>query len=206
MSFNFLFVSAIIMQASTVSGFSHPNQAFCHIAETRTVSPYQKNTALFASSDADTPFNFDFGEFLKNIFGDDESASKTPAISTSEVKALFGLWNDALVALDPDAIAKRYASTTILLPTVSDLPRSDYEGIRTYFVEFCKRKPSGEILESTIIQGDDYCMDAGIYEFTMGTTGDKVKARYTFVYTYEEGEWKIAHHHSSVMPEALLAK
>ena len=37
-----------------------------------------------------------------------------------------------------------------------------------------------------------------------GATGDKVKARYTYVYTYEEGEWKIAHHHSSVMPEAFL--
>ena len=26
-----------------------------------------------------------------------------------------------------------------------------------------------------------------------------------FLYTYEDGEWKIAHHHSSVMPEGMLA-
>ena len=38
----------------------------------------------------------------------------------------------------------------------------------------------------------------------MGATGDKVKARYTYVYQFEDGEWKIAHHHSSVMPEAFL--
>lgn len=65
-------------------------------------------------------------------------------------------------------------------------------------------QPQGVILESNVIQGEDMVMDAGVYEFTMGATGDKVKARYTYVYTFEDGEWKIAHHHSSVMPEAFL--
>jgi hypothetical protein len=40
----------------------------------------------------------------------------------------------------------------------------------------------------------------------MGATGDKVKARYSFVYTLENGEWKIAHHHSSQMPEEIVRK
>merc|ERR1712176_294021 len=48
--------------------------------------------------------------------------------------------------------------------------------------------------------------DAGIYEFTMGIDGSKVKARYSFIYVYEDGQWKISHHHSSVMPEAFLGK
>jgi ketosteroid isomerase-like protein len=38
----------------------------------------------------------------------------------------------------------------------------------------------------------------------MGNDGSKVKARYSFIYIYEDDEWKIAHHHSSVMPEAFL--
>jgi hypothetical protein len=52
--------------------------------------------------------------------------------------------------------------------------------------------------------GSNICQDVGIYEFTMGATGDKVKGRYSFVYTWEDGQWKILHHHSSVMPEAFL--
>jgi hypothetical protein len=38
----------------------------------------------------------------------------------------------------------------------------------------------------------------------MGADGSKVKARYSFVYVYEDGEWKISHHHSSIMPESVL--
>jgi len=130
--------------------------------------------------------------------------SKQPAITDAEVTGLFSLWNDALATLDPETVAKRYASKCVLLPTVSDTPRTDYAGLVDYFTDFLQKKPQGVILESNPFIGDDYCMDAGIYEFTMGATGDKVKARYTYVYTHENGEWKIAHHHSSVMPEAFL--
>ncbi len=54
------------------------------------------------------------------------------------------------------------------------------------------------------ILSKDWCQDVGIYEFTMGATGDRVKGRYSFVYVWEDGQWKISHHHSSVMPEAFL--
>ena len=61
------------------------------------------------------------------------------------------------------------------------------------------------ILERYPLVGDIWCKDVGIYEFTMGDDGSKVKARYSFVYVYEDGEWKISHYHYSVMPEGLLA-
>ena len=131
-------------------------------------------------------------------------ASKPEPITDAEARSLFHLWNDALATSDPDAVAKRYAKNACLLPTVSDVPRVDYDGIRHYFVEFLKKKPQGKILESYVTTGDNWCQDNGIYEFTMGATGDKVKARYSFVYVYEEGQWKISHHHSSVLPEAFL--
>jgi len=130
--------------------------------------------------------------------------TKPQPITEEEVKNLFYLWNSALATEDPDAVAKRYASKAVLLPTVSDVPRTDYELIKDYFVSFLKKKPQGEILESNVTVGHNWCQDAGIYEFTMGATGDKVKGRYSFVYVWEDGQWKISHHHSSVMPEAFL--
>jgi uncharacterized protein (TIGR02246 family) len=133
------------------------------------------------------------------------SFSTVPTMTDDQVRGLFHLWNDALATLDAETVAKRYASKSILLPTVSDTPRTDYEGIKSYFTDFCLKMPQGVITESTVIKGDDWCMDAGVYEFTLGATGDKVLARYSFVYQYEDDEWKIAHHHSSMMPEAFLA-
>ena len=130
--------------------------------------------------------------------------TKPQAITEEEVKNLFQLWNSALATLDPDAVARRYAKKAVLLPTVSDVPRTDYALIKHYFEDFLKKKPQGEILESNVVIGHDWCQDAGIYEFTMGATGDKVKGRYSFVYVWEDGQWKISHHHSSVMPEPIL--
>ena len=131
-------------------------------------------------------------------------ASKPKDITEAEVKNLFQLWNSALATLDSDAVAKRYDKKAVLLPTVSDIARTDYDSIKHYFDDFLKKKPQGQILESHVNIGSNICQDVGVYEFTMGSTGDKVKGRYSFVYTWEDGQWKILHHHSSVMPEAFL--
>ncbi|KAL7525596.1 hypothetical protein ACHAWF_001433, partial [Thalassiosira exigua] len=127
-------------------------------------------------------------------------------ITEEDVRGLFSLWNDALATLDPKKVAARYAKKGVLLPTVSDTPRSDFTSIEDYFVNFLKNKPQGEILESHVTIGHNTCSDVGIYEFTMGATGAKVKGRYSFVYVFEDGEWKIDHHHSSVMPEGTMAQ
>merc|ERR1712032_918443 len=132
-----------------------------------------------------------------------EGVLPTP-ITKDEVRDLFQLWNGALATLDSSKVAARYSKEAVLLPTVSDVPRTNNALITDYFVGFLKKKPQGEILESSVTIGHNWCQDAGLYEFTMGVTGDKVKGRYSFIYVWEDGEWKISHHHSSVMPEAFL--
>ena len=66
-------------------------------------------------------------------------------ITEKEVRGLFNLWNDALATLDPKKVANRYASKGVLLPTVSDVPRTDYPGIEDYFTNFLKLKPQGKV-------------------------------------------------------------
>jgi len=130
-----------------------------------------------------------------------EEIAMGKTITEDEVRGLFSLWNNALATLDPKQVAKRYAKNGVLLPTVSDTPRTDFSSIEDYFVNFLKLKPQGEILESHVTIGKNTCSDVGIYEFSMGATGKKVKGRYSFVYVWEDGQWKINHHHSSIMPE-----
>merc|ERR1711997_1276177 len=137
--------------------------------------------------------------------GSTMEASAAPAISEQEVKDLFHLWNNALETGDPKKVAARYAKNAVLLPTVSDEPRTTPEGIENYFVDFLKKKPQGIVTQANILIKDGICQDAGVYDFTMGIDGSKVTARYSFNYVFEDGEWKISHHHSSAMPEGLLA-
>ena len=125
-------------------------------------------------------------------------------ISEDEVRALFSLWNSALATGDSRIVASRYTASPVLLPTVSDTPRTDFDSVKDYFDAFLLKEPQGEILEGHINIGEGWASDTGIYEFTMGTTGDKIKGRYTYLYVQEDGIWKIQHHHSSVMPEQYV--
>ena len=82
-------------------------------------------------------------------------------ITKAEVRNLFNLWNDALQTGDPSIVAKRYSKDGVLLPTLSDRPRTDFEGIRDYFVHFLEKKPVGKILEGEIFIGNNWAQDAG---------------------------------------------
>ena len=126
-------------------------------------------------------------------------------ITKAEVRALFDLWNSALATGDSRIVAKRYTESCSLLPTVSDTPRTDYDSVKDYFDAFLKKEPQGKIIEGFIKIGDngDWASDTGIYEFTMGVDGSKVRGRYSYIYVIEDGVWKIQHHHSSVMPEEI---
>jgi hypothetical protein len=53
----------------------------------------------------------------------------------------------------------------------------------------------------TIELGCNSAVDAGLYTFTFGTTGARVKARYTYTYKWDGRQWLITSHHSSAMPE-----
>jgi uncharacterized protein (TIGR02246 family) len=127
-------------------------------------------------------------------------------IDDDEIRSLFHKWNDALATLNSTVVANRHGKSAILHPSASDNVRKNITSIKEYYDVFLKLKPQAVILDSFVSRGDRYCFDVGTYQFTMRATGDKVNARYTFVYVYEDDEWKIMHHHSSVMPGDVTAK
>ncbi|NDB25998.1 MAG: DUF4440 domain-containing protein, partial [Gammaproteobacteria bacterium] len=108
----------------------------------------------------------------------------------------------ALATGQPDKVVARYAPTSILLPTVSNVPRLTPESRRDYFEMFLKSKPQG-VIDSRLIQlGCNSAIDAGIYTFTFGD-GRKVQARFTYTYGWDGKQWLITSHHSSAMPEPV---
>ncbi|GAA0746258.1 SgcJ/EcaC family oxidoreductase [Ideonella azotifigens] len=124
------------------------------------------------------------------------------ATSEQQVAALFDRWNASLRTLDPDKVVANYAPDGVLLPTVSNEPRTSPAEIRDYFVKFLKSEPQGTIDKRLIRIGCNVAQDVGTYTFQF-KDGQTVKARYTYVYEWENGQWLIAHHHSSAMPEPV---
>jgi uncharacterized protein (TIGR02246 family) len=123
------------------------------------------------------------------------------ATSEQEIAALFDRWNRSLQTGDPHKVAANYAERSILLPTVSNKPRLTPAEKEDYFHHFLENKPVGKIDSRSIEMGCNTAVDAGLYTFTFGTTGARVKARYTYTYRWDGKQWLITSHHSSAMPE-----
>jgi uncharacterized protein (TIGR02246 family) len=121
--------------------------------------------------------------------------------------AWFDQWNLALASLNPDRVAQHYWQDAVLLPTLSNTPRTTPAMVREYFVHFLEQHPRGRIDTRTLHMGCNVAIDMGTYTFALldgDGHGSEVAGRYTFVYEYRGGAWKILHHHSSVMPELAV--
>ena len=132
----------------------------------------------------------------------DERCKET---SQQEIQALFARWNQSLQTGDPQAVVANYAVRSILLPTLSNRPRTTQEGKVQYFEGFLRDRPRGTINLSFVVLGCNSAVDAGIYTFKFEATGKEIEARYSYSYTYfwESETWLITSHHSSEMPEAV---
>jgi uncharacterized protein (TIGR02246 family) len=131
------------------------------------------------------------------------------ASSTADIERQFAKFNAAWSTKDPDKVTALFTHDAVLLATVSNLPRTDPGGVRDYFVTFLKQSPSARIDTSTIKLDCNTASRVGTWTVTLkdnsGASQD-LKARYSFVYRYDRGGWKIDHLHSSLMPEKPEAK
>ena len=115
---------------------------------------------------------------------------------------LFERWNEALRSGNAQQVSRCYTEDAVLLPTVSNVPRLSRSEIQDYFEHFLQKKPLGKVNQRNVKLGCNKITDAGVYTFRIIDAGktEYVPARYTFVYENRDGEWLIAHHHSSLMP------
>jgi uncharacterized protein (TIGR02246 family) len=103
----------------------------------------------------------------------------------------------------PKIVAKRYAKDAVLLPSSNGDPILNLDGIEAFYSEYLKQKPQKRVLEGSIRFGFDWAEDVGVCEICLrdpvSGTVRKIKARYSFFYVWESHQWKILHHHSSIL-------
>ena len=125
-------------------------------------------------------------------------------VTAEAVNSQFDRFNSAWQTRDPDTVTALFGANATLLPTVSGRMRTDTAGIRDYFVTFLQGRPFGTITDSETTLGCNIATRAGNWtvRLTNAETGavNDVSARFTFIYTYEGGDWKIHHLHSSARP------
>ena len=129
------------------------------------------------------------------------AAQACAPIDAPAVAELFDRWNGALRSGDPAQVSALYSADALLLPTLSNEPRTTPAGIRDYFTGFLAGGPQGHIDSRSLQLGCNEAMAAGTYSFRFAD-GRQVRARYTFVYVFSDGRWQIQHNHSSLMPSA----
>ena len=121
------------------------------------------------------------------------------------IEAQFKHFNDSWQTHDPDKVTALFSADAVLLPTVSNRPRTTHLEIRDYFDHFLLSRPVAKIDTSTVKV--DCTTASRVGTWTIALTDPKthkktdVHARYSFLYEFERGQWWIKHLHSSLMPE-----
>jgi uncharacterized protein (TIGR02246 family) len=128
------------------------------------------------------------------------------AATEQEIAGLFDRWNQSLQTGDPGKVVANYADKSILLPTLSNKPRLTAAEKEDYFHHFLEKRPAGKIDMRWVDIGCNSAVDAGLYTFTFGKTGQQAHGRYTYTYRWDGSSWLITSHHSSLMPEKAPGK
>jgi uncharacterized protein (TIGR02246 family) len=142
---------------------------------------------------------------LSMATGAHAKSEQCAAVTKSQVESWFNSFNAAWATKNPDTVTALFTKDAVLLATVSNKPRTTPEEVKDYFTKFLRGSPVGTINSSTIKIGCNSIARLGTWtvSLTDAATGAKtdVKARYSFMYKRENGQWKIDHLHSSMMPE-----
>jgi len=137
------------------------------------------------------------------------AATRRQSFVVTLAQANFKIWNDKLQTKDPKQVAALYSDPTTggelsFLPTVVPDHIRNIANTEGYFVKFIKNDPFGTITDESVQMFDNgnAYLHSGMYTFAMGKVGARTatKARFSYVYRKYGAEWKITHHHSSVLP------
>ena len=117
-----------------------------------------------------------------------------------EANAVIDRWSAAYSANDPEAVTKNYRPDAILFGTFSPAISQGTDAIRAYYSDIKGSGAKNSIGERyTMVLNDNAVVVTGFYDFTRMKDGQPVArpSRLTMLLIKYDGEWLIAHHHSS---------
>ena len=120
-------------------------------------------------------------------------------MSDSIASELLQKWVGAIKSGDPKQVVSLYRDDGILLGTFSNKERVGHELILEYFENLLKSPVEVQIVSEHPHVFESAAVNSGLYNFI--TEGKTIEARFSFVYSKNDTEWKIISHHSSVLPE-----
>lgn len=116
----------------------------------------------------------------------------------------FNQWNTVLSLKDAKKQASLYTQDATFLPTVSPDFKRGIDWAEDYFEHFLQKNPIWNVIEREVqVVGNDAYLDSGMYDFEIWPEDNRqvVNARFSFVWKRDERwDWKVIHHHSSVVP------
>jgi uncharacterized protein (TIGR02246 family) len=117
-----------------------------------------------------------------------------------EANAAIDRWSAAYSSNDPEAVAKNYRPDAVLLGTFSPVISQGTDAIGAYFSDIKGSGAKNTIGERyTMVLNDNAVIVTGFYDFTRLKDRQALSApsRFTLLLIKDDGEWLIAHHHSS---------
>lgn len=131
-------------------------------------------------------------------------AVPAPGQAPAEVSAVMHKWIDGMSRHDMDAVVALYDRDAVLWGTRSPVLRDKPELVRDYFQLLRTVPPSykATLGEQRIRVYGDIAIDTGTYTFSEVRDGKEIvrPARFSMVYRYRDGQWRIVDHHSSASP------
>jgi len=132
------------------------------------------------------------------------ACDETEPDTLANVETGIQAWADAYNSHEPDVVTARYHPEAVFWGTVSPTLRATPAEIRDYFSSLSNRPNAQvEIGEHRVQLFGDLALAAGFYTFTDVTDGESVTrpARFSFALRLTDGDWLLAQHHSSRIPD-----
>jgi uncharacterized protein (TIGR02246 family) len=122
-----------------------------------------------------------------------------------DVKQALAEWTKAVETGTVDQIVALYDKDATMLSAFALDPLTSYDQLRGYYAKVVKEpNRKVDVTKQDVRVFGDVAMNTGLYVFHFEQDGEPLElpARFTFVYKFKDGQWKIISHHSSRVPGA----